>query len=294
MFQVKCYRDLFLFVYCFVDNFLQNKDIPKTKSKFSPSETLCIQIVGELMRMQSQTAIHNLTFEYNDLFQKRISRSSFYKQLNKYAYLFPELMKNIAAQFKQETDIRIIDSMPVPIKHLARAGKGIDLNGHANIGYCAAKKEYYYGMKMHVLTLENGLAEKIELSLASVHDVRIAPNLMKHQKNILGIGDLGYVSKDLKDFCTNQNIDFITAKRKNQKGAKLHNRKYKKILRKRKVIETQFSLMELLNITKMRSRSFWTLKLRVFAKQVAIGICATYNKMIGKQNVLSINIVKFG
>ena len=69
---LKDYEDLFIFVYCLVDNKLKRiRNLPSTRSKWTSAEILTVQIVGELMRRKTETSIHELTHEYFYLFKKR-------------------------------------------------------------------------------------------------------------------------------------------------------------------------------------------------------------------------------
>ena len=50
----------------------------------------------------------------------------------------------------------VVDSFPVEACHTARSYRCKLLRGGGVIGYCAAKKKYYYGVKVHMITTTLG------------------------------------------------------------------------------------------------------------------------------------------
>ena len=54
--------------------------------------------------------------------------------------------RNETCQFKIE------DSFPLIVNKFGRAYFGKRLREYSSYGYCASKKETYYGMKVHVIT----------------------------------------------------------------------------------------------------------------------------------------------
>lgn len=53
--------------------------------------------------------------------------------------------------FAPQDDVHITDGVPMPICHLARAGRSKLFKGEAAFGFCAAENEHYYGFKGHVI-----------------------------------------------------------------------------------------------------------------------------------------------
>lgn len=49
--------------------------------------------------------------------------------------------------------LRVVDSFPLALCHLRRwSGSRQPLEYFATVGYCAAKKEYFYGLRVHLVT----------------------------------------------------------------------------------------------------------------------------------------------
>ena len=65
----------------------------------------------------------------------------------------------------------IIDSFPVEVCHNARSYRCRILRGKNFIGYCSAKKKYYYGVKVHMLTTTSDIPMEIIITPASTADI---------------------------------------------------------------------------------------------------------------------------
>jgi len=57
---------------------------------------------------------------------------------------------------KQRSREFCLDSCPFPVEHNVRAGRARLRNNFTAKGYSAAKEHYFFGFKLHSLTLENG------------------------------------------------------------------------------------------------------------------------------------------
>ena len=86
-----------------------------------------------------------------------LSESRFNRRLHKIkAAQWQEVLTLLAQRYPQDTFL--IDSYPVPAGHNRRAYRCrlYQDDGNAYWGYCAAKEEYYYGLKAHVIVTQSG------------------------------------------------------------------------------------------------------------------------------------------
>ena len=61
--------------------------------------------------------------------------------------------------------VRAVDSFPVTICHLKRVNASTQLFEYlASFGYCASKKEHFYGFKVYLVTDTNGIPIAYTLS----------------------------------------------------------------------------------------------------------------------------------
>jgi hypothetical protein len=81
-----------------------------------------------------------------------------------------------------------------------------DLPGRS--GYCATKKEHFYGLRGHLVITLAGTA----FTVANVDERDVVPNLYD---KVLLIGDKGFISGELKAEAAAHDIDLQTPLRKN-------------------------------------------------------------------------------
>src|SRR5207244_144151 len=73
----------------------------------------------------------------------------------------------------------VIDSHPVVICKLIRAGKDIRLDGLARTGYCASMKTYFHGVREHLIYTPEGRIAFIQQIPGNRHDVNGLYALLK-------------------------------------------------------------------------------------------------------------------
>jgi hypothetical protein len=166
----------------------------------------------------------------------RITKSVWDKVLEN---LFHELNKrDMATEF-------IVDSFPVPACKLARFNRTKLYQEKKYIGYCAAKNEFFLGMKLHMISDVNGNPKQYLLLPASESDIvglrKIDLNL---PKNAALYGDKAYNDYEYEDrLIQEKQIHLMPIRKCNSKRkgidfwAKLRRKK-------RKAIETAFSCIE--------------------------------------------------
>ena len=57
-----------------------------------------------------------------------------------------------------------------------------------DFGYCASQKLYYYGYKLHAICSLNGIFQSIDMSPASVHDIRYLNDVKEQLSDCTLIG----------------------------------------------------------------------------------------------------------
>ena len=65
----------------------------------------------------------------------------------------------------------ILDSMPLPVCKRVRASRCRKVRGRPYCGYCAAKKEKFFGWRLHLICTPDGLPVSFEMVPASYHDL---------------------------------------------------------------------------------------------------------------------------
>lgn len=109
----------------------------------------------------------------------------------------------------------IIDSFPIPLCQSIRNHRAKVLRSMADIGYNATKKQWFYGLKSHFQVTNQGIVVAYSISAASIHDIRLVPELIDQCACSHVLADVGYLSQPLKDQLKQLHIDFWTPKRRN-------------------------------------------------------------------------------
>lgn len=144
------------------------------------------------------------------------------------------------------SDLAIIDSFPVPLCQSVRNQRVRIFQPIANIGYNATKGVWFYGFKVHVVMEADGLILNYVVTKASVHDTREALELIHGCPCPTVIADVGYVGKRLVQAFRQAGYQLWTPFRSNMQGAKQHNSRQLKKLRRR--IESCFSSLNELQV----------------------------------------------
>ena len=189
----------------------------------------------------------------------------------------------------EKTKIRIIDATGVPVTKFYRRWKtkAFKNNRFFGVGYCHAKKERYYGVKLTLLTNQQGIPITYHLMPAHRHDIKALEPTVKDVTGIWLVGDKGYVGKTIhQKLKLNQRITVITPKRKNQKVRNTQWEKRK--LKHRILIEViNEQLKDHFNLEKLRAKSEEGITTRV-RNIIFSYLMATYFNKTYHRNLLSI------
>ena len=188
-----------------------------------------------------------------------------------------------------KTKIRIIDATGVLVTKFYRRWKtkAFSNNKFFGVGYCHAKKERYYGVKLTLIVSQQGIPVTYHLMSARRHDVKALEPAVKDLTGIWLIGDKGYAGKKIhQGLKLKQRIKVIIPKRKNQK---IRNTKWeKRKLKHRILIEViNEQLKDHFNLEKLRAKSEEGIKTRI-RNIVFSYLIATYFNKKYRRNLLSI------
>lgn len=289
--------DLFTNIFVIIDD-IYNEIIPITvsnrrnikDSKLSDSEIITISIVGELLTIDSEKAFFSLLKrEYKNLFPKIGDRTRFNRTKRNLYWVISKIREHISLFMQSySNNIRIVDSMPIPVCEFGRAHFSKCFKGEASYGRCPSKKQTYFGFKFHALTTIDGFLSDYIITPANVDDRNAVWDLCDKYKSISIIGDKGYVNKRLTpELKVERDINLLFLKRGNSKD------NYPKDIRQlifkaRRRIETSFSqLAEQLNLNKVKSKSMLRLITRTPIKVLAHNISFLINKLMGNEDSIS-------
>ena len=190
-----------------------------------------------------------------------LERSRFNRRSKQLIWLV-QLIRKAMSEMLPSDKLAIIDSFPLPLCQPIRIHRATIFKGLADIGYNASKHLCFYGFKVHMPVTLSGYILNYVVTLASAHDIKVVYELLEGRKQSIILGDLGYLSSELKKVLEQQGYHLWTPFSKNMTGAEEHNDC--KLMAMRRTIETRFSeLCRLFNIEHTLARSLAGLQLRI-------------------------------
>ena len=177
-----------------------------------------------------------------------LSKSQLCRRLNKIEkHVWIAVLNKLSLEFARHNieNEFVVDSFPVPACKLARMNKNKIYQGKQYLGYCAAKQEYYFGVKLHMVCDVHGKPVQTFLSPASENDIKAFRKInLDLPINSVIYGDKAYNDYRYEDrLIQEKQIHLMPIRKKNSKrkgGGFLAKIRRKK----RKIIETAFSCIE--------------------------------------------------
>lgn len=232
-------------IYCICDDFLNAFGIKDDKQcKMTSAEILTVAIVSALF-FNGNFSRARLILKHDKYIPNMLSESRLNRRLHEIDLsILQSIFHAISEVFCKNNDSLeyLVDSMPVEVCMSIRSYRCKLLSGKQFIGFSKAKKKFYYGFKIHMITTANGKPVEFIITPASMADIT-AFRLMDIDlpKGALIYGDKAYTQysfeDDLHEF---EKIKLIADRKAN--ATRQHSgciQYLQSILRKR--IETTFS-----------------------------------------------------
>jgi len=189
----------------------------------------------------------------------------------------------------ENCEYKIVDSFPLVINKFGRAFFRKKLRKYSNYGYCASKKETYYGMKVHVITDLSGNSIDYLLTKANIDDRDALYELSEIVSTDTLFEDKGYVGKVSEKLKKEKGIKLYALKRGNSKNPlpKVFRNMISKFRRR---IETTFNqLIEHFEIEHVRANSILALSTMLEIKFLCFNILAYIGHPTTISNILNFN-----
>ena len=243
-----------------------------------------MEIVGEFLGNDCDKSIWKyFKSHWTHFFPKIPDRSNFARQaanLHTVKRLVQERLATALGAFGDT--LHSIDGLPIPVCKFARAHFSQIFKGDAAYGYCATKKEHYYGFRGHVVISSIGVVTEATFTAANVDERDVCPELVE-EINGLVLGDKGYIRPTLKKDLFDKGVYLETSLRENMSDDRPKNF-VKWVIGTRRLIETvigQFT--ERFHIEKVRARDKWHHFSRFWRKMLAHTICVKINLELGNE-----------
>lgn len=174
-------------------------------------------------------------------------------------------------------EVFIIDSMPMPVPKRVRAWRCRKVRGKAYCGYCAAKKERFFGWRLHLICTPQGIPVAFDLLPAAHHDLTAIHELTLTLPNRARLfGDKGFISApDAASILDAIGVRLVTARRKNMPPNTWADDYDLRLYRQQ--IETVYSQMERMGTQRLYSRTNPGFELKAFASVFALAFTNIFN-----------------
>lgn len=278
-------EEFIIAVFCCVDDLLKEvtQGQPIRSKGFAPaladSEVIAMEIVAEYQGIDADQAIwryfrrHWLTW-----FPGLSSRSAFVRQAANLWQYKELLQQRLAVELGAFADsVHLVDGIPIPLCCFSRAPRCRSFKGEAAYGYCAAKKQTYYGFHGHLLISATGVITGFTLTPANGSEREALWDMVQTIHGLL-IGDKGYLCAALKQELKQVGVELETALRANMRDTR-DPAGVALLKRTRRLIETVIGqLVERFSIEKVWARDLWHLSSRLNRKLLAHTVCRWLNR----------------
>ena len=154
-------NDFIINVFCIIDDELKKMLSGKKLRergflpKLTDSEVITMEIVEEFLGKDCDKTIWEyFKHHWNHFFPKIPNRSTFARQAANLQVVKRIMQERLAISLGSLADtLHMIDGLPMPVCKFARTYFSKVFKGDAAYGYCATKKESYYGFRGHLVIL---------------------------------------------------------------------------------------------------------------------------------------------
>jgi hypothetical protein len=230
-------------IYTFFDDILKSMSYKEPKNRKTTDSEIAgvILIAARYFGGNIETCISFV--RTTGLMSSMLSKSRFNRRMHKIGELLAELFFYLGQAIK-EMNIHhtyCIDSFPVPVCQNIRIRDSRIVKGEEYRGYCASKRSYFYGFKVHVIITCEGIPTEYTFTTGNTHDLdgmKQLPLNLPAESEILA--DSAYTDYLTEDMMADDGIRLLAARKSNSK--KPHNPCTEYLIAVgRKRIETAFS-----------------------------------------------------
>jgi hypothetical protein len=199
----------------------------------------------------------------------RLSISRFNRRLHALADWLGLVVEPISWLRAQGT-VFVIESLPLPVCRRVRARRCRKVRGRESCGYGAAKKERFFGWRLHLICTPDGVPVSFTLLPAAVHDLTPTHELTVSLRSGASVfGDKGTISQpDAATILAETGVRLVSIRRRNMEPNSWDDEMDLK--RYRKTIETVNSQGEKMGMQRLHARTNIGVEIKVHASLFAL------------------------
>jgi len=201
----------------------------------------------------------------------RLSASRFNRRLHALASWLEGILDLLGGLFATG-EAFVVDSLPLPVCRRVRARRCRKVRGKAFCGYCAAKREQFFGWRLHLVTTPAGIPVAFALLPGALHDLTPVHALTFGLPAGAGAdGDKAFNSKaDEASILADTGVRLVPIRRKTMAPNTWLDKVALRAHRKR--IETGNSQLEAMGLQRLRTRTNPGFELKVLASLLPLTI----------------------
>jgi len=254
------------------------------KPLFSDSEVITLSLAQHWLGIEEEREhLRFIRHNFLPLFPRLISQGQFNRRARGLCWLTNALRQHLVERMGiAEVPCLLIDGTPVHLRHWRRFGQGHLLLPEAALGYCAAKRETFYGFRLLALTTPDGVIVDWDLFAANADEREGATELLDSRRRLCVLGDKGFLDRKRQAILEeDQGLLLLTPKRKNQRAQNAPG--WDALMnRARRVIETTFAQAKgTFSLERPGARTVWGTLSRVIAKITGLTLAAKHNREQG-------------
>lgn len=258
---------------------------------FTDEEVLTLYLFGIVQHQRTVSAIHEYACDHlRGWFPHLTSYGGFVQRLNRLHAALPALSEAMLAACSRAgvlEEERLVDSMPIVMAQEKRSSRARVAADYADKGYCASKKMYYYGMKVHLITQRQPghmpLPEYVGITAASTNDLSALREVAPRLQDCELFGDKIYSDRDFQERLEqNQQVRLYTPvkRRKGQEELLMTDRAFSEaVSRVRQPIESLIGWLNEKTGLEVASkvRSYEGLMVHIFGRLAAALFMLAFN-----------------
>ncbi|MBU1495117.1 MAG: IS982 family transposase [Actinobacteria bacterium] len=242
---------------------------PAQKQKIDDAEVITIAVCSALFFNSNHDKSLAWLFQAK-YFSVMLSLSRYNRRVNRLKDVIEFCMEKMFDLFLNH-ETYITDSMPLPVCKRARALRNKKVRGREYCGYCAAKKEKFFGFRLHMVTNTNGVPVSVQILPGAFHD--LAPifeiTYSLPEKSIL-IGDKAYNCESIEKILKDLGVTIMPFRKKNNKNQWfMCDERF--IKENRHQIETSFSILsDVMGLNRLKARTLNGFLIKTYASILAL------------------------
>jgi len=214
---------------------LKYQRLSNYKPKFTDQELVTVYLFGHLNGLYQKKAIYRFVQNYwAAWFPALPSYQAFCHRLNllesSFQIISRQLLKSLAGGHRLKTDY-LVDSFPVMLAKAGFARRARVAREFASLGYCAAKRLHFHGVRLHLLARRRSgclpLPSEIWFRAGNVHDLTaFKQQLISLPDSSTLFGDKAFGDAALKQQLKEQNTQLFVPLKKPQGKEQSESSKY--------------------------------------------------------------------